>query len=144
MKKPKIWCGLESALKRRRRGHVIRLDFDASMPEEFRRFVMQEFDGVIYVFLHRRMLGITDIAEIIVDERRDLQYGRMALSGACSRVWRQHFCRDPRERFRRASSLRSFDVVAQFLRQATRDPAVVAIKQTLYRTSDSAHCRGID
>ena len=131
----------ESALKRRRRGHVIRLDFDASMPEEFRRFVMQEFDGAYtHVFLHRRMLGITDIAEIIVDERRDLQYGRMNV-------------RFP-ERVReyggdifaaiRAKDLvvhhpyESFDVVVQFLRQATRDPAVVAIKQTLYRTSDES------
>tara|TARA_B100000676_G_C18091325_1_gene860104 strand:+ start:1795 stop:3963 length:2169 start_codon:yes stop_codon:yes gene_type:complete len=131
----------ESALKRRRRGHVIRLDFDAEMSEEFRRFVMQEFDGAYtHVFSHRRMLGISDIAEIIVDERRDLQYGRMNV-------------RFP-ERVReyggdifaaiRAKDLvvhhpyESFDVVVQFLRQATRDPAVVAIKQTLYRTSEDS------
>ncbi|MBO89599.1 MAG: RNA degradosome polyphosphate kinase [Rickettsiales bacterium] len=131
----------ESALKRRRRGHVIRLDFDAEMSEEFRRFVMQEFDGAYtHVFSHRRMLGISDIAEIIVDERRDLQYGRMNV-------------RFP-ERVReyggdifaaiRAKDLvvhhpyESFDVVVQFLRQATRDPAVVAIKQTLYRTSEES------
>jgi polyphosphate kinase len=131
----------ESALKRRRRGHVIRLDFDAKMSGEFRRFVMQEFDGAYtHVFSHRRMLGIADIAEIIVDDRRDLQYGRMNV-------------RFP-ERVReyggdifaaiRAKDLvvhhpyESFDVVVQFLRQATRDPAVVAIKQTLYRTSEDS------
>ena len=131
----------ESALKRRRRGHVIRLDFDAKMSGEFRRFVMQEFDGAYtHVFSHRRMLGISDIAEIIVDERRDLQYSRMNV-------------RFP-ERVReyggdifaaiRAKDLvvhhpyESFDVVVQFLRQATRDPAVVAIKQTLYRTSEES------
>ena len=102
---------------------------------------MQEFDGAYtHVFSHRRMLGISDIAEIIVDDRRDLQYGRMNV-------------RFP-ERVReyggdifaaiRAKDLvvhhpyESFDVVVQFLRQATRDPAVVAIKQTLYRTSEES------
>ena len=70
------------------------------------RFVMQEFDGAYtHVFLHRRMLGITDIAEIIVDER-DLQYGRDECAlWSVLRVWRQHFCCDPGERFA-ASSLR--------------------------------------
>ena len=131
----------ESALKRRRRGHVIRLDFDASMPEEFRRFVMQEFDGAYtHVFLHRRMLGITDIAEIIVDERRDLQYGRMNVRFP-ERV-REYggniFAAIRAKDFVVHHPYESFDVVVQFLRQATRDPAVVAIKQTLYRTSDES------
>jgi len=131
----------ESALKRRRRGHVIRLDFDSNMPSEFRQFVMREFDGeYTHVFSHRRMLGITDIAEIIVDERRDLQYGRMNVRFP-ERV-REYggdiFAAIRTKDFVVHHPYESFDVVVQFLRQATRDPAVVAIKQTLYRTSDDS------
>jgi polyphosphate kinase len=131
----------ESALKRRRRGHVIRLDFDEKMPEEFRQFVMHEFDGEFtHVFSRRRMLGIGDIKQIIVDERRDLQYGRMNVRFP-ERV-REYggdiFAAIRAKDFVVHHPYESFDVVVQFLRQATRDPAVVAIKQTLYRTSDDS------
>lgn len=131
----------ESALKRRRRGHVIRLDFDADMPTEFRKFVMHEFDGEFtHVFSRRRMLGIADIKQLIIDERRDLQYGRMNVRFP-ERV-REYggdiFAAIRAKDFVVHHPYESFDVVVQFLRQATRDPAVVAIKQTLYRTSDDS------
>lgn len=131
----------ESALKRRRRGHVIRLDFDEKMPDEFRQFVMGEFDGeYTHVFSRRRMLGIADIKQIIVSERRDLQYGRMNVRFP-ERV-REYggdiFAAIRAKDFVVHHPYESFDVVVQFLRQATRDPAVVAIKQTLYRTSDES------
>lgn len=131
----------ESALKRRRRGQAIRLDFDDNVPDEFRRFVMQEFDGEFtHVFSKRRMLGIADIKQIVVDERRDLQYGRMNVRFP-ERV-REYggdiFAAIRAKDFVVHHPYESFDVVVQFLRQATRDPAVVAIKQTLYRTSDDS------
>ena len=131
----------ESALKQRRRGHVIRLDFDGRMPDEFRRFVMQEFDNELtHVFSRRGMLGISDIRQIIVDERRDLQYGHMNVRFP-ERV-REYggdiFAAIRAKDFVVHHPYESFDVVVQFLRQATRDPAVVAIKQTLYRTSDES------
>ena len=131
----------ESALKRRRRGHVIRLDFDEDMPEEFRGFVLHEFDGeYTHVFARRRMLGISDLSQIIVDERRDLQYGRMNVRFP-ERV-REYggdiFAAIRAKDFVVHHPYESFDVVVQFLRQAIRDPAVIAIKQTLYRTSDDS------
>ncbi len=131
----------ESALKRRRRGQAIRLDFDKRMPESFRRFVMREFDGEsTHTFSRRHMLGIADIKQIIIDERSDLQYGHMNVRFP-ERV-REHggdiFAAIRAKDFVVHHPYESFDVVVQFLRQATRDPAVVAIKQTLYRTSDDS------
>jgi len=131
----------ETALKRRRRGHVIRLDSDVDLPEDFRQFVLREFNAdLAHVFEGRRMLGVADLGQIIIDERRDLQFGRMEVRYP-ERV-REHggdimaAIRD--KDFVVHHPYESFDVVVQFVRQAAEDPAVVAIKQTLYRTSDDS------
>ncbi|HUS54546.1 MAG TPA: RNA degradosome polyphosphate kinase [Thermohalobaculum sp.] len=128
----------ETALKRRRRGSAIRLKLSAAAPQSLKQLIcdqlgvgrneMIEVDGIV---------GITDIAELIVDDRPALR-------------WPPHLPRLP-ERVRdhdgdifaavRQKDMllhhpyESFEVVVQFLQQAAHDPNVVAIKQTLYRTS---------
>ena len=131
----------ETALLRRRRGNVIRVDVAAGMPKNFRRFVLEAFDAShAHVFDVDGMLGLADIAQIITGERADLQheplnvrypervreYGGDILAAIRAKDFVVHH---PYE---------SFDVVVQFLRRATADPAVVAIKQTLYRTSEDS------
>ena len=128
----------EVALKRRRRGEVVRLTHSAGAPEKLKSVIMREL-GV-----HERdvieidgMIGVDDLSELVTDARPDL-------------LWPSFTPRIPERvtdhdgdmfaAIRQKDMLlhhpyETFDMVVRFLAQAARDPNVVAIKQTLYRTS---------
>jgi polyphosphate kinase len=128
----------EVALKRRRRGEVVRMELSSDAPNSLRKMIMDELhvteDEVIEV---SGPIGLGSLKELVLDTRSDL-------------LWPSYTPRVPERvqdhdgnmfaAIRQKDMLlhhpyETFDMVVRFLQQAARDPNVVAIKQTLYRTS---------
>ncbi len=131
----------ESALKRRRRGSVIRLAVNADMSADMHDFILAELGAATDdAFRLGGMIGLADVQQLIIDNRRDLLFPPYVprfperirdYDGDCFKAIhaKDIIVHHPYE---------SFDVVVQFVRQAAADPQVVAIKQTLYRTSEDS------
>ena len=124
-----------NAIKRRRRGRVIRLELETGMPATLATVLREELGERALVTESGSFLGIGDLEAIVDEDRPDLKFVPFAprfperireFGGDCFAAIRAKdiVVHHPYE---------TFDVVLAFLKQAANDPDVVAIKQTLYR-----------
>ena len=129
----------ETALKRRRRGEVVRLQISAGAPADLKDEIIDQLhvtaDEVVEV---KGMIGLVSLKELVTDARARPFLWRSFTPRVPERV--QDHDGDMFAAIRQKDMLlhhpyETFDMVIRFLAQAARDPNVVAIKQTLYRTS---------
>ncbi|MGE4411136.1 MAG: RNA degradosome polyphosphate kinase [Sphingobium sp.] len=125
-----------SAIKRRRRGRVIRLEIEAGIPDSVEEMLQDLLHGQdAQIADISGFIGIGDLSAVVDEDRPDLKFEPFAArfperireyGGDCFAAIRAKdiIVHHPYE---------SFDVVIAFLKQAAADPDVVAIKQTLYR-----------
>src|SRR5689334_18102076 len=128
----------EILLKQRRRGRIVRIKIERGAPDDLKAFFIEEIGAEpIDVVEVNGIMGMAQLKDLIVDGRPDLLF-RPFEPRFPERI-REHngdvFAAIRVKDILVHHPYESFDVVAQFLRQAARDPEVVAIKQTLYRTS---------
>lgn len=131
----------EVLLKQRRRGRIVRIRMQSSAPDSLRKLITREIGAEqADVVLYDGILGMAQLSELIVDDRPDLLFPSYEpryperireMGGDCFAAIRAKdiLVHHPFE---------TFDVVVQFIRQAAEDPLVVAIKQTLYRTTNNS------
>ena len=130
----------EFLLKERRRGRVIRLELNAGIDPELRSFLVESFECWDEDIQEAEFLGMVDLKDLIDKGRPDLLFPPYTarFPERIRDYDGNHFAAIAAKDIVVHHPYEEFDVVINFLKQAARDPDVVVIKQTLYRTSDDS------
>lgn len=130
-----------SAIQRRRRGQVIMLEIDENFDAEAEELLRDKLDlQQAFITKTGGMLGIAGLEEVVKEDRPDLKF--TPYSPRYPERVMEHdgdvFAAIHEKDIIIHHPYESFEVVVDFLRQAANDPAVVSIKQALYRAGQQS------
>lgn len=130
-----------SAIQRRRRGRVIMLEIDESFDAEAEEMLRDRLSlERAFITKTEGMLGIVGLEEVVKEDRPDLKFTPYTPRYP-ERVMEHDgdvFSAIHEKDIVIHHPYESFEVVADFVRQAARDPHVVSIKQSLYRAGQQS------
>ena len=132
---------LEKALKKRRRGRIVKLEIRSNADPLLKKFVYKKLevtDDEVYEM--DSFVGVHQIDQIYNKKNTNLVFKSFSPRQVerLKQFKDDYFATIKAKDFIVHHPYETFDAVIQFLTQAADDPNVIAIKQTLYRTTSDS------